>query len=133
MSRPAQDLQVEECCKLEVGVCDDGDKAGEEDDGEDGAAGGGDTRGVQFAGHVSVAMQDFGDQGISNTVHNMVKQWYKIDRSSFVGAERRTEAISAEFNSQDIGNTMWVWGLYVSHPEICTFADHPREREILRQ
>ncbi len=101
-------VQVAECCKLTVGVGDDGDKAGEEDDGEDGAAGGDDIRGDELAGHIRVGMQDFGDQGISNTLHNTVNHWYKIDWSSFVGAEWRAEVISGEFNSEDIANTLWT-------------------------
>ncbi len=36
---------------LHVGICDDGDKAREADDGAAGAAGGGDIRGVQLAGY----------------------------------------------------------------------------------
>jgi hypothetical protein len=67
---------------------------------------GGDIRGVHLTGHILVVMQDFEDQGISNTLHNTVKHWYKIDRSSFVDTERRVEAISGEFNSQDIANTL---------------------------
>jgi len=41
------------------------------DDGAAGAAGGGDIRGVQLVRHCkyAVGMQDFGAQGISNTLH----------------------------------------------------------------
>ncbi len=43
-------VQLAECCKHAVGVCDDGVKAGGADDGAAGATGGDDIRGVQLAG-----------------------------------------------------------------------------------
>ena len=61
LERPAEAISVEfnsqaVCFKHSVGVCDDGDKAGEADDGAAGAAGGGDIRRVQLAECCSCAV-----------------------------------------------------------------------------
>ena len=49
-------VQLAECCKHAVGVCNNGDKAAGADDGSSGAAGGGDIRGVQLAGYCKHAV-----------------------------------------------------------------------------
>ncbi len=49
-------VQVAECCKHALGVCNNGDKAEGADDGASGAAGGGDIRGVQLAGYCKHAV-----------------------------------------------------------------------------
>ena len=44
-------------------------------------------------------MQDFGAQGIANTLHIMVRQRYKVTVPLLLSMERRVEAISGDFNS----------------------------------
>ncbi len=53
-------------------------------------------------------MQDFGSQGIANTLHIMVKQRYKGTGPLLMTKERR-EVISGEFNSQTVVNTLWAF------------------------
>jgi hypothetical protein len=47
-------------------------------------------------------MEDFGPQEIANTAHIMAKQRYEPTEPLRLELERRAEAISGEFNSQDI-------------------------------
>ena len=51
-------------------------------------------------------MQDFGAQGIANTLHIMAKQRYKAKSPVLLALEQQAEAISGEFNSQDIASTV---------------------------
>jgi hypothetical protein len=54
-------------------------------------------------------MQDFGAQQIASTLHIMAKQRYKATGPLLLALERRGEAISAEFNSQAVANTLWAY------------------------
>jgi hypothetical protein len=51
-------------------------------------------------------MQDFGAQQIANTLHIMAKQRYRATGPLLLALERRAEAISGEFNSQAVANTL---------------------------
>ena len=52
-------------------------------------------------------IHDFGSQGIANTLHIMAKQrHYKPIGNLLLSLERRAEAISGEFNSQEVANTL---------------------------
>ncbi len=78
-----------ECCQHAVGVCDDGDKAGGSDDGVAGAA--------------------------DRTLWAFATMGTKPGDRMLGHLERQAEAISGEFNSQDIANTLWA---------ICFFRLH---------
>ena len=54
-------------------------------------------------------MQDFEAQHIANTLHIMAKQRYKSTGPLLLALERRAEAISGEFNSQAVANTLWAY------------------------
>ena len=55
-------------------------------------------------------IHDFGSQGIANTLHSMAKQrYYKPKENLLLALERQAEAISGEFNSQDVANTLWAF------------------------
>ena len=54
-------------------------------------------------------MQDFGAKQIASTLHIMAKQRYKATGPLLLALERRGEAISAEFNSQAVANTLWAY------------------------
>ncbi len=53
-------------------------------------------------------IQDFGAQGIANTLHIMAKQRYKATGPLLLALGRRAEAISGEFKSQNVANTRCV-------------------------
>jgi hypothetical protein len=53
-------------------------------------------------------IDDFGSQEIANTLHMMAKQrHYKPIENLLLALEGRAEAISGEFDSQHIANTLW--------------------------
>ena len=54
-------------------------------------------------------MQDFGAREIANTLHIMAKQRYKATGPLLLALERRAEAISGEFNSQEVAKTLWAF------------------------
>ena len=54
-------------------------------------------------------MQDFGAQGIANTLHIMAKQRYHATGPLLLALERRVEAISGEFKLQEVANMMWAF------------------------
>ena len=56
------------------------------------------------------SFHDFDFQGIANTLHIMAKQrHYTPIENLLLALERRAEAISGEFNSQDVANTLWAF------------------------
>ena len=56
------------------------------------------------------SIHDFGSQGIANTLHIMAKQrYYEPTDNRLLALERRAEAISGEFNSQEVANTLWTF------------------------
>ena len=53
-------------------------------------------------------LQDFDSQGIASTLHTMAKlRGYKPKETLLLALEGRAEAISGEFDSQHIANTLW--------------------------
>ena len=60
-------------------------------------------------------MQDFGTQGIANTLHIMSNQKYKTTGPLLLVIERRVETISGEFNSEDVAN-MWAFATTGTKP-----------------
>ena len=55
-------------------------------------------------------IDDFGSQGIANTLHILAKQRnYKPKENLWLALERRAEAISGEFNSQHVANKLWAF------------------------
>jgi len=99
-------VQLGECCKHTVGVCDNGEKDGEVCDGAVGAAGGGDIKGVPSAGGYEhdVRVSDCCKHAVG-VCDNEEK-----DRERLIGQlERWVEVISGDFNSQDIVKTLWTF------------------------
>ena len=53
-------------------------------------------------------LEDFDGQGIASTLHTMAKlRGYKPKETLLLALEGRAEAISGEFSSQQVSNTMW--------------------------
>ena len=66
--------------------------------------------GITNTGGVALQnMQDCGAQGIANTLHIIVKQRYNATGPRLLALERRVEAISGEFKSQEVANTLWAF------------------------
>jgi hypothetical protein len=62
-------------------------------------------------------IHDFGSQQIVNTIHIMVKErHYEHKENLLLTLDRRTEAISGEFNSQVVVNTMWTYATMGTKP-----------------
>ena len=49
---------------------------------------------------------DFGSRQLANTLHIMAKHRYKPHETLLLALEGRAEAISGEFNSQEVANTL---------------------------
>ena len=99
------EVQLAECCKHDVVVCNEGHNTGGADDGSTGAAGGGDIRGVQLA---KCCKHSVGVQNVSNTLWVFTTMGTKPGERMMGHLERRVEAISGKFNSQDVPDTLWA-------------------------
>ncbi len=61
-------------------------------------------------------IHNFGAQGIANTLHIMAKHKYKDSGPLLLSLERRAEATSGEFSSQEVANTLWAFATMRTKP-----------------